>query len=138
MQSKSKIWQFLETLDDYELANFYFYKYDTFMEYSQKQLDKYFTARGITQDKIKILIEENETKNHRLDNCCPQCYSLKKITTQELWFPQDKCSGLDNLVDYNRELIDVQYCLICGYEFSNRNRRTFSKKDSWIKRLLLG
>ena len=131
---KYNIQQFLDTLDEYELANFYFYKYDTFMEYSQKIIDEYFINKNISYDKIKKLTEESQqlsqsdNKNH-----CPRCYSIKKVKTQELWHGTISYSGA--LLTYatgERRMIDIEDCLICGYQFSNLNRS--SKNKCWFRR----
>ena len=137
MTRKNNIWQFLDTLNKYELANFYFYKYETFMENSQKIIDDYFLNKNMSKDKIKELVEEHKNmakyEKYIRKDCCPQCYSLKKVKTKQLWCPLGN-NGIAVQLDNERIMIDVEDCLICGYKFSNLNRP--AKKDNWIIKLL--
>ena len=136
MEHKNNIWHFLDTLDEYELANFYFYKYNTFLEHSKKEIDKYFFVKGISQDNIKALVEENKMLKHEnIEKRCPQCYSSKKIKTQELLTTMSSYGALASYMYNVRKMVNVEDCLICGYQFSNINRSS-SKKDNWIKKFL--
>jgi len=137
MQNKSKIMSFLDTLTDHELANFYYYKYDTFMEHSKKEIDVFFSAKGITQEKIIELMKENRELEHcNKKNQCPQCYSTKKIKTQELFCPWGFGVALDAHFSDNTKMTDLYFCLICGYDFYNCKpiHKKYSRIVSFFKK----
>ncbi len=130
--SKSKIWIFLDSLTIFELANFYFYKYDTFLDHSRKEIDKYYLSKDITPNKIEILIKENKERfAFDIKDRCPRCYSQKRIKTSEYLVPANKYDGLVASISNRQTKINVEDWLVCGYKFPNRNR-TVLEAENWL------
>jgi hypothetical protein len=124
MQRNQKILEFLKTLSDFELANFYFYKYDTFMEYSKKIIDDFLKSRGIDDHKIKQIVKEVQDVNFSdNEHRCPQCSSLKKIRTTQQYCPVGYGAGIAAQLSENITMVDLEECLICGYKFPARFKR---------------
>jgi hypothetical protein len=118
MQRDQKILDFMNMLSDVELANFYFYKYNTFMDYSRKVIDNFFKKKGIDNEKIKELIQSNQNmRYYDLAHRCPRCFSIKKIKTTEQYCPIGYGSGIAAQLSNKIETINVEECIICGYKF---------------------
>ena len=113
---------FLNTLTDFELANFYYYKYDTFMEHTKSILDKYYLSKGMTSERIRELMIENEEKfSYDKENRCPRCLSRKKFS--EI-YPFDGYgygySGLFSRFSDSKKEIYSEKCVICDCTLRTR------------------
>lgn len=50
--------EYLSQFEDFELAFFWRYKLDTYMEETQKEIMDYLKKRSLDEAKMKVLIEE--------------------------------------------------------------------------------
>jgi len=74
----SRVKNFLNELDDYELAYFAKFKLLTYMENTQSEIKEYLVERNLNESKIDQLILENpKSKLNDERERCPRCYSDK-------------------------------------------------------------
>ena len=103
---------FLELLEDYELAFFYKYRFNSFMEGSRNKILKEFEKRNIRIDSIDEIIRKHINDNiEKNSNACPRCKSLKYYTVN------DKKLKIFKGFSYDKELIKY-ICQVCGYTYS--------------------
>jgi len=86
----SKINDFLNELDDYELAFFAKFKLSTYMKVTQSKIKEYLVKRNLNESKIERLIAENP-KSKLEDNLkrCPRCNSEKIRKNKVVWTNTD-------------------------------------------------
>lgn len=116
--------EYLSQFEDFELAFFWRYKLDTYMEETQKEIMDYLKKRSLDEAKMKVLIEEYSQKSfpdHELR--CPRCKSKKLVVHKGKSF---SFSSL-NTTKYIEELIcykDINSgtasftCRVCDFYFS--------------------
>lgn len=106
----SELDNFISSLSDHELAIFFGYRYDRFLENSKKKIDKEIGKRNLSSESLKSLIESklfNEpTKENR---SCSRCGSDRIfIETDYKEIPVTEFSSAEIAMDSYR-------CRLCGY-----------------------
>ena len=98
MPAQEKIENFLDSLENFELAFLYKYKLDSLLEDSANKTRRYIKAKGLTRNKREALI--NEYKNKKINDKtarCSRCHSDKVQITSE-----------GNISNYQ------MHCNVCG------------------------
>lgn len=109
MPPQEKIESFLDSLENFELAFFYKYKSNSYLEESNNIVKNYIEAKGLTNKKREALIDEYKGKQF-VDNKkrCPRCRSDKiRITNKE------------NTLQYH------MHCKVCGLNLNH------PRKGAW-------
>lgn len=134
----TKIKDFLDELDDYELAFFAKFKLSTYMKVTQSRINEYLIERNLNKSKIERLISENP-KSKLEDNLerCPRCYSDKIRKNKVEWTNINEGIGLDDEIatldgiggkaTYKNEVV----CDVCDFWLQDPNEEKpvpFSKK----------
>ncbi|WP_146190752.1 hypothetical protein [Polaribacter aquimarinus] len=134
----SKINDFLNELDDYELAFFAKFKLSTYMKVTQSKIKEYLVERNLNESKIEKLIIENPTSKleDKLERC-PRCYSDKIRKNKVEWTNTDGGIGLEDEIaiadgisgkaTYKNEVV----CDVCDFWLEDPNGEKpvpFSKK----------
>ena len=135
----SKTVTFLKGLSDKELASFAFYKLNSYLPETQKEIKHYLKSRGIDETRMNQLVQEefsNNSKSKKL--ICPKCSSDKLRIESVEWTNttgridyQDEIAalnGLQNKVAYKKQII----CNVCGYWLKDPNQE---KPKSWINKI---
>jgi DNA-directed RNA polymerase subunit RPC12/RpoP len=129
--------EYLSQFEDFELAFFWKYKLDTYMEGTQNEIKAYLRKRNLDEAKMNSLMEEY---SHKLfpesELRCPRCKS-KKLTTKRDPIFTGRYYGAINLRN-------VHYiCSICGLSFEPAERagssligKIFIRFLKWRDRLL--
>ena len=124
----SKISDFLNELDDYELAFFAKFKLSTYMKVTQSKIKEYLVERNLNESKIERLITENP-KSKLEDNLkrCPRCYSDKIRKNKVVWTNTNGGIGLEDEIaiadgiggkaTYKNEVI----CDVCDFWLEDPN-----------------
>ena len=134
----SLILDFLNGLDDYELAFFSKYKKDSYMKVTRKIISDFLLEKNLTERKIDRLISENpKSKLTDGKERCPRCYSDKIRKDKVEWTNTGGGIGIDDEVatwdgvggraTYKNEVI----CNVCGFWLEDPNQEkplTPSKK----------
>lgn len=126
----SSITNFLDGLDNYELAYLSKFKRHTYMKETQSEIKGYLIDRYISESKIDKLISENpKSKLNDGKERCSRCYSDKIRKTEVEWTStsskggySDEIAALDGLAGratYKTEVI----CNVCGLWLSDPNDR---------------
>ncbi|WP_428088905.1 hypothetical protein [Candidatus Pollutiaquabacter sp.] len=108
MPKKEKLIQYLDSLENFELAFLYKYNLDSHLEDTANIIRKYIEDKGLTDDKREALINEYKIKRHK-DNItrCSRCHSAKVQTT----------------LIRNSSIYQMR-CNVCGlYEGNQKKRR---------------
>ena len=138
----NKINNFLNELDDYELAFFAKFKLSTYMKVTQSKIKEYLVERNLNESKIERLIAENP-KSKLEDNLkrCPRCYSDKIRTNKVEWTNtgggiglSDEiaiANGIEGKATYKNEII----CNVCEFWLKDPNEE---KPISFPKRIMKG
>lgn len=121
-QQNSKIIDFLSSLNENELAYFYFYKLKTHSDQTQKKIEEYY--REINFDPIKIESIIDRTKNEKFVYnkkviCCPRCKSSKTLLQKIDFSCGTVYKGYDYYLYSKRDEITVYTCNVCDYRFSS-------------------
>lgn len=109
----SKLQHFLEQLSDWELANFYNYRYGQFIKQSQQKIDAEIEKRGIDTGSVEMEYNEKAL-------LCPRCFSDKYYDSTEM----ETITYHYATVDFE---VDVRTCLVCLY--SSRSEHANSKTE---------
>ena len=134
----SRIKNFLNELDDYELAYFAKFKLLTYMKARQSEIKEYLVERNLNESKINKLISENpKSKLNDGEKRCERCYSNKIRKNKVEWTNTgggfgigDEIATLDGIggkTTYKDEVI----CNVCGFWLEDPNQEkplSFSKK----------
>src|SRR5690606_4651347 len=132
-----RVKDFLNKLDDYELAYFTKFKLKTYMPQTQSEIKKYISNKGLTEKRIDELIATNpkrETKEGKIR--CPRC-STDKIRTEKVeWTDTENragfadeiatLDGLNGKATYKDQVI----CNVCGFWIKDPNFER-KKKPFW-------
>ena len=135
-----RVHDFLTTLDDYELAYFVKYKRSTYLKETQEKITLFVANRGISEEKIEQLIEQNpESKLTDHKDRCPRCYSDKLRRDKVEWRMtagrkglQDEAAAMDGFIDratYKERVV----CNVCGFWLKDPN---LERKNIWWQRLI--
>lgn len=124
--------EYLSQFEDFELAFFWKYKLDTYMEETQNEIQAYLKKRNLNETKMNALIEDYSHKSFPDNELrCPRCKSEKIITQKEKAF--DSMNGYklaEELLDY-KDIgsgdIDCT-CAVCGLDFSPPKHYSFMRK----------
>lgn len=138
----SKIKDFLNELDDYELAFFAKFKLSTYMKITQSKINEYLIERNLNKSKIERLISENpKSKLEDSLERCPRCYSDKIRKNKVEWTNTDGgigladeiaiADGIEGKATYKNEII----CDVCDFWLKDPNNE---KPVSFPKRIIKG
>ncbi len=123
----SELDNFISSLSDHELAIFFGYRYDSFLENSKKKIETEIRKRNLSSEKLKSLIDAkliNESIKESIS--CPRCGSYKLfIETDYKEIPVSEFSSAEVAMDSHR-------CRLCGYNADKKTPKKFSEK---IKRI---
>lgn len=128
----NNIEEYLSQFEDFELAFFWKYKLDTYMEETQNEIKAYFKKRNLDEGKMNALIEEYSHKSFPDNELrCPRCKSEKIIPEKEKAFNTMNGYKLaEELLDY-KDIgsgdIDCT-CAVCGLYFSPPKNYSFMRK----------
>lgn len=105
-----KIELFLTQLENFEVANFYKFKFDSFMPGSQNCILKELKKRNIDVNEIDKFTTPPKNYLEAIDKdlICPNCLSNKYYNAKE----QDSVTFGYATIDYN---YDAKTCLVCSY-----------------------
>ncbi len=122
----SKLKEFLEQLEDYELANFYKYRYDSFMPSSMEMIDTEIGNRKMDLSN-DTLYQPDKIIEKNSQNYCPRCLSSKFYLANELESTTFKYSTIEYTMDYKT-------CLVCLFsEEKNKHKKIKSKPLRFLK-----
>jgi hypothetical protein len=125
----SRIQNFLNELDDYELAFFAKFKLMTYMKSTQLKIKEILIERNLNESKINQLISENP-KSKLNDNRerCTRCYTNKirkdsvewTNTSTGIGFEDETAisDGIKGKATYKEEII----CNVCGFWIKDPNQ----------------
>ena len=125
----SRIRDFLNELDDYELAYFAKFKLLTYMKVTQSKIKEYLAERNLNESKIDKLISENpKSKLNDEKRRCERCYSEKIRSNKVEWTNTGGGIGLKDEIatwdaiggraTYKDEVI----CNVCGFWLEDPNQ----------------
>lgn len=113
----SKTTEFLDELDDYELAFFAKFKLSTYMKVTKSKINDYLVERNLNKSKIEQLISENPKSKLEDDlKRCPRCYSDKIRKNKVEWTNTNSGIGLEDeiaIADGIEGKATYKYELIC-------------------------
>ena len=121
----SRLQEFIDTLEDFELIAFYKYRYDSFMEGSQQKIMAEIEKRGLHLDKIDEIIGKSKGSDYEIQEsiCCPRCYSRKFFHSDE--------TDLISIKEYGFEVNnDFKTCLVCLYSQDKKDYEK-EKRHTW-------
>lgn len=133
--------EILKEYEDFELAFLIKFKYDSYLEHSQKAINTELQRRNLTQTKILSLQHEylgkvvNDGMLH-----CPRCFSTKIIVDSvDYWnnfsdSPSDRIVALDGLSGKETNK-NKMTCVVCDYVISDPNAGNWVNFKSFIKKL---
>lgn len=134
----NKITDFLDELDDYELAYFAKFKLITYMKDTQSEIKEYLIKRNVNESKIETLISKNPiSKLNDKAKRCPRCYSDKLRKNKVEWTEttdkfglEDEIATLDGITGratYKEEVV-CNVCEFCLEDPNNEKPKSFRKK----------
>lgn len=122
----SKAREFIESLEDFELAFLCYYRLNEFLPASQNIIKEDIEKRGLTPEMMKelILLKKKELFDFNNKNIqCSYCKSDKFFTKNEEYIEDRRSNLLDSIFGAQRvvKLITKKTCSVCGkkYEVSN-------------------
>jgi hypothetical protein len=136
---KSKLITILDSYEDFELAFLSQYKHSSYMKGTRDSISQYILSRGLTPEKIELLIQE--TKNTDFPNDvprCPRCKSSKLRTDNVEYYntalgtsANDAAAidGLTGKATYKDQII----CEICDLYINDPNKERGSKNSTICK-----
>lgn len=127
----SRIADFLSSLNDVELSFLYKYKFQTYLEESQRLIEKELVKRGL--DKLKIADYIKQFEFNPSNNGCPRCNSVNTVSQNVQFYNTNKYSGMDNTMRYT----SVTDCVVCGFNLFDGNEKPIGDRSIWtiIKKL---
>lgn len=108
----SRVQQFLEGLQDYELAFLYKYKYATYFDNTQAAIRQELDKRKLDSFAIDNFVKDIEFNS--TNTGCPRCNSKQHLTQQVEFTNTDRYTGLDGLAG-RAEYTSRSECAVCGY-----------------------
>mgnify|MGYP003657872169 CR=1 FL=1 len=138
----SRVLNFLNGLDDYELAFFAKYKRKSYMKETQEIISEFLAKKNLSESKIDRLISENpKSKLTDEKERCPRCFTDKVRKDKVEWTNtgggigiDDEVAALDGIdgrATYKNEVI----CNVCGFWLEDPNQE---KPLSTSKKILNG
>ena len=108
IDAMSALTDFLLELTDHELAAFYHFRYEQFMQGSKDKILKELENRSIHVGSIPDYLERNDSDKHKIieNDLCPRCMSSKFYTSHEVETITYSYASVDLDVDYKT-------CLVC-------------------------
>ncbi|WP_139957805.1 hypothetical protein [Flavicella sediminum] len=122
----SKLENFLSNLEDFELASFYHFRFNSFLKYSKKIILNELKRRNIEELEVnKYLPVTNEKIEEDIiaEKICPKCYSNKFYSSNETESILIKFETYDYSEKYKT-------CLICLYSQEKINHDK-KRKTLW-------
>jgi len=120
----SKLQDFIDSLEDFELGAFYKYRFESFMKGSQDKILKELEKRNISIDSIDSLIDKNSKLDSEVENkYCPRCYSKHFYLASE----KDYITIKYETVEINN---NFKTCLVCLYSQDKANYKK-EKRKAW-------
>ncbi len=121
----SRLQEFIDTLEDFELLALYKYRYDSFMKGSQQKIMVEIEKRGLQLNKLDVIIAKSKGSDNEIHEsiCCPRCYSRKFYHAHE--------TDLISIKEYGFEISnDFKTCLVCLY---SQDKKIYEKekKRAW-------
>jgi len=119
----SELDKFISSLSDHELAFFFGYRYNRFLENSRKKIDNEIRRRNLSPEKLKSLKEEKLViKSVKESKSCPRCGSDKLfIETDYKELPVSEFSSAEVAIDSYR-------CKLCGYNAGKKPPKNFLER----------
>lgn len=120
----SKLSQFLEELEDFEIAFFFTFKKANYLPQSQALIDQEIAKRKLSSEAIKLLIEKKineEPLFNSMEWRCSYCKSrhyFEKREEIERPFDNSKANIFNSIFDSHPPKIyeNIKNCIICGTE----------------------
>ena len=142
----SKIDEFLSELNEIELAYFAKFKLKTYMQETQKEIQKHIENKGLSPEKIEKLIAENTL--HLKSNAkeiCPRCGSQNLLTRKVEWTNtinkpfngDDEVAAFDGLSG-KATFKDETTCNVCGFWIEDPNQERPTKFIEKLKGSVIG
>lgn len=124
--------EYLGQFEDFELAFFWKYKLDTYMEDTEKEIKCYLNKRKLDEARMNSLINEYSQYTFPDDELrCPRCKSKKITIAKEKAFGSlDTHKLVNELIDYKdigSGKIDCG-CQVCGFFFSPSKHYSFPRR----------
>ena len=124
-----RVYDFLSALDDHELAYFARFKQSTYLMETREKISSYLVERGLTEERIEQLIEQNPEEKLTDDlERCPRCYSDKLRSDKVEWRMtagrkglQDEAASIDGIIGraaYKERVV----CNVCGFWLKDPNQ----------------
>ncbi|NOQ91575.1 MAG: hypothetical protein GQ552_02540, partial [Flavobacteriaceae bacterium] len=107
----SKLKEFVEKLEDFELASFYKYRFSSFMDNSKKIILKEFRKRKMYESNLdEYLPNKEDIDKQKLESSeiCPRCFSNEFYSASE----NESITYQYATIDYN---MNYKTCLVCLY-----------------------
>lgn len=123
----SELDNFISNLSDHELAIFFGYRYDTFLDKSKVKIDNEIGKRKLSPEKLKSLLNTKLNKASLNEiRTCTRCGSNKLfIETDYKEIPISEFSSAELAHDSYR-------CRLCGYNLAKSTPNNFLER---IKRM---
>lgn len=84
---------YLDQFEDFELAFFYKYKLNTYLEETQSRIKAFLKRRNLDETKMERLIAEYSHRSFSDNELrCPRCTSKKLITRHQALFDPSNCN----------------------------------------------
>jgi DNA-directed RNA polymerase subunit RPC12/RpoP len=142
----SKIDEFLSELNETELAYFAKFKLKTYMQETQKEIEKHIEKKGLSTEKIEILIAENTQQlKSNAKEICPRCGSQNLLKRKVEWTNtidkpfngDDEVAALDGLSG-KATFKDEISCNVCGFWIEDPNQERPTNFKQKIKGSVIG
>jgi hypothetical protein len=133
----NRIYNFLESLSDKELAYFIKFKKTKYSVETQKIIDDYIQEKNFTQEKIERLVELKFFASKDQTQVCPRCGSFKFLVNSVEWTDNIGKPGINDDVAVSESIFlnkitrkDEIICNVCDYWVQDPNNRGPKKKLS--------
>lgn len=119
---------FISSLTDHELAIFFGYRYNAFLENSQKKIDEQIKNRNLSSAKLELLKESKLGSDlSKESKTCPRCGSDRLFVESDYTeIPVSEVASAEIATDSYR-------CRLCGYNADKTRPKNFAER---IKRML--
>jgi len=121
----SRLEEFIDTLEDFELLAFYKYRYNTFLRDSQVKIITEIENRGLNLKDIDVFITNAKNMGIDDDNYCPRCFSSK-------FYYANETERLYNSYYFIEIKNDFRTCLVCLYS-QDKERNKNEKRSFWYR-----
>lgn len=124
----SKLKEFVEKLENFELASFYKYRFSSFMDNSKKIILKEFRKRKMFESNLEeYFLNKEDIDKQKLESSeiCPRCFSNEFYNENE----NESVTYQYATVDYT---MNYKTCLVCLY---SQDKEDHKNKRSGIRNL---